>query len=39
MGEDDLKALLDGMNTEQLIQVTGALMDLDYEWVTEYIQP
>ncbi len=38
MGEGELRALLDGMDVEQLEQVTGALMDLDYDWVVEYEQ-
>ena len=36
MDEDDLRELLDGMNDDQLEQVTGALMGLDYDWVIEY---
>lgn len=38
MDESDLRVLLDGMDTEQLEQVTSALMDLDYDWVTAYEQ-
>ena len=38
MAEDDLRELLDSMDTEQLEQVTGALMGLDYDWITEYEQ-
>ncbi len=38
MNESELKELLDGMNDDQLEQVTSALMDLDYEWVTEYFR-
>ena len=36
MDEDDLRELLDGMDDDQLEQVTGALMGLDYDWVIEY---
>lgn len=36
MDEDDLRELLDGMDDNQLEQVTGALMGLDYDWVIEY---
>lgn len=38
MKEDDLRKLLDGMGVEQLEQITGALMGLDYDWVVEYEQ-
>lgn len=38
MKEDDLRKLLDGMDVEQLEQITGALMGLDYDWVVEYEQ-
>lgn len=38
MGEEELRTLLDSMDTEQLEQITGALMDLDYDWVADYEQ-
>lgn len=36
MSEEELKELLDSMDDDHLEQVTGALMDLPYEWVVEY---
>lgn len=38
MKESDLRDLIEGMNDDQLEQVTSALMDLDYEWVDEYFR-
>ena len=36
MDENDLRKLLDGMDHDHLEQVSGALMDLDYDWIPEY---
>lgn len=36
MDEEKLRELLDSMDDDQLEQVTGALMDMPYEWVIPY---
>lgn len=38
MDEDELRGLIDGMDAGQLEQISGALMDLDYDWAAEYVQ-